>query len=235
MALATSKPAQATSAVVKPAGRDAGLLKGQANRGKGTAAAAGSQTTSGKTASQKTAVEKFNDYRSTESARLEERRKREYDLKMAQVSNKRLKYEFKLKVAEAERHNADAERQARLKELELQITLAQLTNPNTRVAQVSSVQPTTYTNATLTPVQPRPPLSDVSVYNTQTHASFSSPSFGSFGAEAEGTSMLEGSSGDDWMKSGSDGSSTEDWMKSGSDIFGAVNKENSLNDIYGSQ
>jgi hypothetical protein len=143
---------------------------------------------------------------------------------MAQVSNKCLKYEFKLKVAEAERHNADAERQARLKELELQIQLAQLMNPNTRV------QTTIYSNPTLTPVQPHPPLS---TYNTQTHASFSSPSFGSFSAGAEGTSMLEGSSGDDWLKSGSDGSSTDDWMKSGDDIF--INKENSLNDIYGSQ
>jgi hypothetical protein len=227
---------------VKPAGRDAGLLKGQANRSKGMATVAGSQTTSGKTASQKTAAEKFKDYRSTESARLEERRKRDYDLKMAQVSNKRLKYEFKIKNAEAERHNADAERQARLKELELQIQLAQLTHPNARTAQVPSVQKTVYSNPVVTPVQPRPPLS---AYNTQTplssspasantsnfssvnssvtpfniQAAFSSPSFGPFSDGAEGASM----SGD---------SSSGEWLKSGEDIF---TNENSFNDIYSNQ
>jgi len=231
----------AKSLVVRPAGRDAGLLNGQANRSKGTAAVTSSQTTSGKTASQKTAVEKFNDYRSTESARLEERRKREHDLKMAQASNKRLKYEFKLKNAEAERHNADAERQARLKELELQIQLAQLANPIARIAQVPSVQTSIYSNPVSTPIQPRPPLS---AYNTQTplssattvttsdlssakspvasfdiQASFSSPSFGSFGSGTAGTSTLEGSSSDEWMKSGND-------------LFA---NENNFNDIYGSQ
>ncbi|KAF8816374.1 hypothetical protein BYT27DRAFT_7248442 [Phlegmacium glaucopus] len=243
LVFATSKPAQVNMStralVIKPAGRDAGLLKGQVNRSKGLAAATSSQTTSGKTINQKTAVEKFNNYRSMESARLEERRKHEYDLKMAQVSNKRLKYEFKLKIAETERHNADAERQARLKELELQIQLAQLANPNVRVAQVPSIQTTIYSNPVLTPVQPRLPLS---AYNTPTpipsttvntpdfssakssvtpfeiQASFSSPSFGSFGAEAEGTSMLEGLSSDDWMKSGSN-------------IF---TNENNFDDIYAS-
>ena len=207
--------------VTKPGGRDAGLLKGQANRSKGMTTIS-SQTTSGKTASQKSAVEKFNDYRLTKSARLEDRRKRKHDLKMAQASNKRLKYEFKLKNAEGERHNADVERQARLKELELQIQLAQLANPIARVARAPS---SVYSNPVSTPIQPRPPLSP---YNNQTplslsaitatpsdfssakssvasfdvQASFLPPSFGSFGGGTAGTLALEGSSGDEWMKSG---------------------------------
>jgi hypothetical protein len=147
---------------------------------------------------------------------------------MAQASNKRLKYEFKLKNAEAERHNADAERRARLQELQLQIQLTQLANPIACVAQVPSVLTNIYSNPILTPVQPHPPLI---AYNIQSPLlsstttanssgfSFSSPSFGSFGGETEGTSMSEGSSNDEWLKSGDD-------------VF---TNENNFNDIYGSQ
>ncbi len=73
--------------VTKPAGRDPGLLKEQANHSKGMTTMTSSQTSSGKTATQKSAVEKLNDYWLTESAHLEERGKCEHDFKMAQASN----------------------------------------------------------------------------------------------------------------------------------------------------
>ncbi|KAF8805037.1 hypothetical protein BYT27DRAFT_7213456 [Phlegmacium glaucopus] len=185
-----SKPAQVNMStralVIRPAGHNAGLLKGQVNCSKGLAAATSSQTTSSKTANQKIAIKKFNNYQSMENA----------------------------------------EHQMRLEELELQIQLA---HPDNHLQQPSfdpvqsCLPPSAYNTPTPIP-STTVNTSDFSLAKSlvtpfEIQASFSSPSFGSFGAEAEGTSMLEGPSSDDWMKSGSN-------------IFA---NENNFDDIYSSQ
>ena len=74
---------------------------------------------SGKSRQQKTALDKFNDYQSSESARLAEKQKMEHELKMATAQNKQLKYEFKMKSQAADHKN-------QLELLHLQIQLAQV-------------------------------------------------------------------------------------------------------------
>ena len=113
--------------IAKPAilsGRDAGLAKGQSTN----------ISKSSKSTQQKTALEKFNDYWTSESSHLSKKQKIEHELKMAIAQNKQLKYEFKMKARTAD-HNAQLEL------LRLQIQLAQVNAAAGAASAVISTAP----------------------------------------------------------------------------------------------
>ncbi len=104
-------PKLANTKVLAQGGRDAGLNK----------ANAGAKTGPSKTAAvHRTAVEKFNDFRTAESARLAERQKMDHELRMELARNKRLKYQFK-------KQDNDAERTTRLRNSASKLSLHALT------------------------------------------------------------------------------------------------------------
>ncbi|KAF8156742.1 hypothetical protein B0H34DRAFT_808159 [Crassisporium funariophilum] len=132
-----------TKAKTVGSGRDAGLAKAHAN------------AASKKAEKHKSAAEKFTDFRQTEADRVERKRERDHELKMAEARNKRLKYEYKNRAAEQE-HEARVEEirlqgAARAEELRLQIELARLTAPS--AAGSAAAQPAAAQGPVGPPVQ----------------------------------------------------------------------------------
>lgn len=115
-------------------GRDAGIAKANSAPKQGP----------------KTPLERFNENRTNETARLSRKHEMDHELRMENARNKRYKYEFKYgapqRAAEATLKAAEIERGTRIEELKLQVELTRLqqgmATPPPNIGSTSAAAPT---------------------------------------------------------------------------------------------
>lgn len=134
-------------------GRDSGLSKAKA-------------ATTAIKQGPKTPLERFNDNRTSETARLSRKHEMDHELRMENAKAKRYKYEFKYgaptRTAEATLKIAELERQTRIEEMKLQLEILQLQRASTS-GMSASMYASVPVSQNMTPLYPSSMSTDVPI------------------------------------------------------------------------